>query len=382
MENKIYYGEYSLKHWIDLILSKNIELPPYQRVFVWGKEEVQRLIESLEKGLYIPPITIGAYFEDKKLHNLIIDGQQRLTSILLTYLELFPDPKKIKEQIDIFQCSEDDEIEEDDFKNLLEWKFDALLKCGKTKEEIIKNKEDLYIKLNIKKANDFFENTFLGFSYIVPTVKSESKLQQKYYSSIFRTINKQGIALQKEEIRESLYYLNSEYSQIFKPSKSLLYTVQKKRKMDFVRYLALSAQYAKNNASSELTKGYKTKLEDYYSSFVEFITENKKSDIEFEKITIKKRQLIERFFDTIEKLSFPQNFDSIIDMDVYFFGIIYLMIFKDKKIDITEKKEIISSLDTSINSIKKINHIKSPNAYKYLKTRIDKSLEIWEKYVC
>lgn len=24
MENRVYYGEYSLKHWIDLILTKNI----------------------------------------------------------------------------------------------------------------------------------------------------------------------------------------------------------------------------------------------------------------------------------------------------------------------------------------------------------------------
>lgn len=34
MENKVYYGEYSLKHWIDLILKQDIELPLYQRYFV------------------------------------------------------------------------------------------------------------------------------------------------------------------------------------------------------------------------------------------------------------------------------------------------------------------------------------------------------------
>lgn len=39
MENKVYYGEYSLKHWIDLILSKNIELPEYQRYFVWEEKK-------------------------------------------------------------------------------------------------------------------------------------------------------------------------------------------------------------------------------------------------------------------------------------------------------------------------------------------------------
>ena len=26
-KNKVYYGEYTLKHWIDLILSNNIVLP-------------------------------------------------------------------------------------------------------------------------------------------------------------------------------------------------------------------------------------------------------------------------------------------------------------------------------------------------------------------
>lgn len=33
MKSKVYYGEYSLKHWIDLILKKNLKLPKYQRHF-------------------------------------------------------------------------------------------------------------------------------------------------------------------------------------------------------------------------------------------------------------------------------------------------------------------------------------------------------------
>ena len=34
MESRTYYGEYSLKHWIDLMLNGNIVLPEYQRSFV------------------------------------------------------------------------------------------------------------------------------------------------------------------------------------------------------------------------------------------------------------------------------------------------------------------------------------------------------------
>lgn len=50
MDTRVYYGEYTLKHWIELMLKKNIILPKYQRSFVWEENDVQRLIQSLENG--------------------------------------------------------------------------------------------------------------------------------------------------------------------------------------------------------------------------------------------------------------------------------------------------------------------------------------------
>ncbi len=38
MDNRVYYGEYSLRHWINLILKNNIVLPEYQRYFVWNEK--------------------------------------------------------------------------------------------------------------------------------------------------------------------------------------------------------------------------------------------------------------------------------------------------------------------------------------------------------
>ena len=46
MDNRIYYGQYSLKHWLDLILKSNIVLPDYQRYFVWNENKVSTLICS------------------------------------------------------------------------------------------------------------------------------------------------------------------------------------------------------------------------------------------------------------------------------------------------------------------------------------------------
>lgn len=48
MSNRIYYGEYTLRYWIDLIFKGNIVLPEYQRTFVWNKNEVVNLIQSLK----------------------------------------------------------------------------------------------------------------------------------------------------------------------------------------------------------------------------------------------------------------------------------------------------------------------------------------------
>ena len=48
MENRVYYGEYSLRHWIDLVLKKNIVLPDYQRYFVWDEKKVETLIETFK----------------------------------------------------------------------------------------------------------------------------------------------------------------------------------------------------------------------------------------------------------------------------------------------------------------------------------------------
>lgn len=73
METKIYYGEYSLFHWIELIVTKNIILPPYQRSFVWAEEQVKHLISSFNENNFIPPVTIGAFKENNKVVNYILE---------------------------------------------------------------------------------------------------------------------------------------------------------------------------------------------------------------------------------------------------------------------------------------------------------------------
>lgn len=96
MENKtfaIYYGEYSLYLWIEMILTREIVLAEFQRYFVWSPEKVVKLLESLNKGSFIPPVIIANQTSEKDenlSNNLVLDGQQRLNAILLAYLQVFP----------------------------------------------------------------------------------------------------------------------------------------------------------------------------------------------------------------------------------------------------------------------------------------------------
>lgn len=97
MNNHVYYGEYSLAFWIELILTRKIILPKYQRHFVWNLERLTTLMATFRENRFVPPVTIGSFVRpDGSKCNYIIDGQQRLTSIMLAYLDLFPDKDSYK----------------------------------------------------------------------------------------------------------------------------------------------------------------------------------------------------------------------------------------------------------------------------------------------
>ena len=92
MKNRVHYGEFTLDYWLEQLISGGIVLPEYQRSFVWSKEQIINLIKSVDRDEFVPPITIGKLNNN----NIIIDGQQRLTSIALAYLNILPSERKYK----------------------------------------------------------------------------------------------------------------------------------------------------------------------------------------------------------------------------------------------------------------------------------------------
>ena len=388
-KNKVYYGEYTLKHWIDLILSKNIVLPEYQRLFVWDKNKVAKLIDSFSKDCFVPPVTIGSYKKDGKQLNLIIDGQQRLTSLLLAYLSIYPKEdcfKPTSKDIDSFADENDDFS--DDETSILGWTFNELLKKGNKKETIkntIENTEkENYCDLDfdITVDDEFLENHYLGFCYLIP-----QENQQQYFSSVFRDINAEGKKLTALETRKSLYFLADGFNDFFDPVCIHGITIKKDdgvERIDFVRYLALLFQYNKNGYDS-VAKNYGRKLEEYYEKFID-ATINQNNDSDFTAYDDIYKNRLQSFDAELKTFELDKKvFPSIIDADIYMFGLIYFILLKNKQLDETKKENLFNDLNTKINELKEnpstgYLHKKTPSALKYLRQRIVESISIYGKY--
>ena len=130
MECKTYYGEYSLNYWIELLLSFNITLPQYQRSFVWKEDNVRRLIKSLKDKQFVQPVTIALMKtnSDVKGYNLILDGQQRLTTILLSKIGYMPDIDKFENAEEFTKEDVSDEGDDEPYqKKSIKWTFSQML---------------------------------------------------------------------------------------------------------------------------------------------------------------------------------------------------------------------------------------------------------------
>jgi bifunctional DNA-binding transcriptional regulator/antitoxin component of YhaV-PrlF toxin-antitoxin module len=389
MENRVYYGEYSLKHWIDLILKGNISLPDYQRYFVWSEKKVETLIDTFKKKQFVPPVTIGAFKKGNTNQNLILDGQQRLTSLLLAFLGLYPDQATYKKTIEIFASENDDEDDDENelLDNILEWTFELLIQKGSNRASILeKITEGNYKKIDLNIDNDFLESTFLGFSYLVPYVSDENE-QQKYYSSVFRNINIQGEILLPQESRASLYFLDKDLVQFFEPefSKTILVKgISSETKADFVRYLSLLSQYNKDESANNVARSYKPQMEKYYEEYIYSVIADVDSKYGKFSASFPNKKYDDRFLvlkASLSSLEVPKKFSSIIELDMYLFGLIYHVIFQNKEIDDTQKVNLKQELEDQIAEFKAdASHTKAPSNLGHLRSRIRTSIEIYENY--
>lgn len=353
------------------------------------KKKVETLIETIRNKQFVPPITIGAFKINGINENLILDGQQRITSILLAYLGLFPDKEKYKKSIEIFLNDNDDFEDELPFDNILEWNMKQLTDKGKNKESILEKITtiDNYKAIDLNIDDSFLDTNFLGFSYLVPQSLDE-KEQKRYYSSVFRNINIQGEPLLPQESRASLYFLDKDLKELFSPDfckNIVIKIVNNKFTVDFVRYLSLLSQYDKNGDVSKVARGFKPKMEKFYEEYIYSTISSETSEIYTDFLNIFPNKEYKNDLNRLEKalteLNLFINYKSIIEVDTYLFGLIYQIIFKKSNIDFLKKDELMNELSNKIMEFKNDpNHQKNPNNLGYLRNRIYESIEIYGRY--
>lgn len=174
--------------------NKMFVVPSFQRVYRWSEEQAQELVISLVRGMPIPPI-YG--YRNEKNQIVILDGQQRLISLYLYYKGKF-----IKKKRNGFiNAKEEKEGFKDALKRweLKEKKYSMTYIMADTGES--KKVDITYQKLNeeTRRLVDFAQ-----INIILINVDAD-KFKERTIYKIFANLNKGGIPLSPQELRNGIY---------------------------------------------------------------------------------------------------------------------------------------------------------------------------------
>lgn len=391
MDKKVYYGEYTLKYWIDLLLKKDLVLPPYQRSFVWSESQVKGFVKGIEDDGFVPPVTIGVCNIDGENKNLILDGQQRLSSLLLAYFKAYPQRDAFLRGVDDLAdgVAEDEDADEPAIE-YINWSLRMFADKGPMEQNVRDYiTPSQYNNVDYGVTPDFFENKFLPFSFIIPNAASESD-QQAFYSSVFRNINILGTPLDPYESRQSLYFLKGELKDFFDPECCRGYKIElvgKNQAFDFVRAMALLSQYKKEGRFNRLAQSYKPRMENYYEEYIYSVVKDSVDSMfaQFSAYIPNKDYAprIAKLQAALQGLEYNQlHFTSIIDADVYMLGLIYVTVIEGKDIDLARKDDLKTALERKIAVFKRDDsHKGSPSLLKHMRSRVEFSVTKFNRYV-
>lgn len=168
-------------------------IPKYQRKYKWTKEQLQDLVMSLICEFPIPPIYT---YRNEKNQLEILDGQQRIFSLFFYYIGKYINIKK--------NCAVDYrklDVENKSFKEALEEAYE--LEDLETKIRI-DDENEIDISYNslpedIKRTLNYVSITVIEMRWSNPEKRVET------IQTIFNNLNRGGIGLNYQEIRNGVY---------------------------------------------------------------------------------------------------------------------------------------------------------------------------------
>ena len=290
----------------------------------------------------------------------------------------------------------------------IKWTIRELYDKGKSPEELraelSSNSRYEKLDLGLQLEEDFWKETFIGFSFIVPDMAEVSDVQ-KFYTHLFRNMNYYGRKLSASESRKSLYYQDSRLTNYFEgkteQGDDVLCDLKvkqdfKPRQIDFIRYLSMLSQ---KKVGKTVMMGYSAynSRENYYADYVAYLLgleqeerEDKFDGFDFSTIFPgydirdrynKLREGVEQIKQYIHQ-DYDGGFKSWIDADLWLLGLIYYVVFEGKNLSLEGNKgeNLRQAINEEIDS-KNEAYQKRSNAIGHIRERINKSIEIYNDYV-
>ncbi|MDO6773726.1 DUF262 domain-containing protein [Shewanella sp. 3_MG-2023] len=236
------YGiDFDVEGLVKRVNRGDIFIPPFQRNFVWKLPESSRLIESLLLGLPVPGIFLAQEPDTGKM--LVIDGQQRLLSLLYFFKGVF-NPIEGEKRQRVFRLSK------------VQPQYD-----GKSYEEL-----DSKDRINL-------ENCVIHATVVKQDAPADNDTSIYH---IFERLNSGGRKLQPQEIRTAVYhgcFIDAINHLNDHPSWREIYGKVNERMKDqelIIRYFAMLEGYS----------SYEAPMKDFLNRFVKRHKEDKNSRLE------------------------------------------------------------------------------------------------------
>jgi len=190
-------NDFNVNTIFDFIQSGIMEIPNFQRNYVWGIKGASKLIESIIIGIPIPQIFL---YEEKRNKFLVIDGQQRLMTIYYFMKKRFPKKDKrpyIGRIFDEKHEIPDNILEDNEYFD----DFNLRLPSNDT------NQTNPLDGKNISTLSQE-QNFAFGLRTIRNVIIKQNRPPNDKSSiyEIFNRLNSGGVNLTAQEIRSSLYH--------------------------------------------------------------------------------------------------------------------------------------------------------------------------------
>ena len=188
-----YKSDIGFKTLVESVNDNMYIIPKYQRKYRWNREQVVSLVESLLRGLPIPPI-----YTCRNANNQleILDGQQRVMSLFFYYIGYFLNRKK-ESAINFSEI----EVNEGTFADALinQFQVEKLHVNLKDSNGQEVNVDYASLPIEIKRKVDYTTITVIEIK-----IGREDR-REEVLQAIFANLNKNGSILSRQEQRNGIY---------------------------------------------------------------------------------------------------------------------------------------------------------------------------------